>query len=95
MHAVRCFTAAALLGLAACSSLSDPVAGLPDNAEEATRTESNGDVVTEYRVAGMLRAVKVEPARGPVYYLYDHDGDGRIDNAGDNPPQTYFKLFSW
>jgi hypothetical protein len=30
-----------------------------------------------------------------VYYLYDTDGDGIVDKAGDNPPQTYFKLFRW
>ena len=59
-------------------------------------TEANGDVITEYRIAGQLRAVRVQPSRGPVYYLYDRDGDGSIDNReGDNPPVTYFRLFEW
>ena len=70
--------------------------GLPPDAVETTRTEANGDVITEYRIAGQLRAVRVQPSRGPVYYLYDRDGDGSIDNReGDNPPQTYFRLFEW
>lgn len=65
-------------------------------AEESTRTERNGDVITEFRIAGQLRAVRVQPSRGPVYYLYDRDGDGNIDARGqDNAPQTYFRLFEW
>ena len=36
--------------------------------------------VTEYRVNGRLRAIKVQPDGGfPAYYLYDTDGDGRLD----------------
>ena len=36
--------------------------------------------VTEYRVNGQLRAIKVTPdGNFPVYYLYDTDGDGRLD----------------
>ena len=34
---------------------------IPEDAVEAVRTEDNGDVVTEYRVAGQLRMVKVVP----------------------------------
>lgn len=82
--------------LAACASQPmDPVANLPPDAVPVTRTEPNGDVVTEYRVAGQLRVVRVQPSRGPVYYLYDRDGDGIPDETGDNSPQTYFKLFEW
>jgi hypothetical protein len=36
--------------------------------------------VTEYRVNGRLRAIKVTPdGNFPAYYLYDTDGDGRLD----------------
>ena len=36
--------------------------------------------VTEYRVNGQLRAIKVEPDGDlPPYFLYDTDGDGRLD----------------
>lgn len=86
---------AALLALPACSTIGNPEADIPANATPVTRTEPNGDVVTQYVVAGRIRAVKVVPARGPTYYLYDRDGDGIPDKAGDNPPQTYFKLFEW
>lgn len=86
----------ALICMAGCASLDGPAAnGIPPGAVEATRTEPNGDVVTEYRIAGQLRAVKVVPSRGPTYYLYDNDGDGLVDKPGDNPPRTYFKLFEW
>ncbi|HEY9540928.1 MAG TPA: DUF2782 domain-containing protein [Luteimonas sp.] len=82
--------------LAACASQPmDPTADLPPDAVPTTRTEANGDVITEYRVAGQLRVVRVEPSRGPVYYLYDRNRDGLPDEEGDNPPQTYFKLFDW
>ena len=37
-------------------------------------------VITEYRVNGRLRAIKVTPDGDfPPYYLYDTDGDGRLD----------------
>ena len=37
--------------------------------------------ITEYRVNGRLRAIKVTPDDEglPAYYLYDTDGDGRLD----------------
>ncbi len=41
------------------------------------------DTVTEYRVHGRLRAIKVQPNVGPAYYLYDVDGDGRLDRRSD------------
>ena len=44
------------LALAACATAS-PEEMLPTDAVPATRTESNGDVVTEYRVSGRLTMV--------------------------------------
>ena len=62
----------------------------------ASRTEANGDVVTEYRVAGALKMVKVQPFRGPAYYIYDRNGDGVVNDAdAKGGPLTYYKLFSW
>ena len=86
---VLVLTGVLLFGLAVWNVLK------PADAVSATHTEANGDVVTEYRVGNQLRVVQVQPLRGPVYYLYDKDGDGIVDKADDNPPQTYFKLFSW
>lgn len=84
-----------LLALSGCATMDNTAADIPADAVSTTRTEANGDVVTEYRVAGQLRVVRIEPPRGPAYYLYDRDGDGLPDKEGDNPPQTYFKLFEW
>lgn len=102
MHVPRlaCLPLAAALAVAlgACASV-DPVAGpeIPAGATESIKTYENGDVVTEYRVAGQLRMVQVQPTRGPVYYLYDRNGDGRLDESeGEGPVSpVYFKLFDW
>ena len=83
------------LALAACATTADPAIDIPPDAVENTRTEANGDVITEYRVAGQLRMVRVQPSRGPAYYLYERDGQLVSTKPGDDPPQTYFKLFSW
>ncbi|MDH5822064.1 DUF2782 domain-containing protein [Luteimonas sp. RD2P54] len=85
-----------LLALAACATVGAPDRPeVPANAVENTRTEPNGDVITEYRVGNQLRMVRVQPARGPEYFLYDRDGDGSLDSDIDDPPQTYFELFEW
>ncbi len=83
------------LALAACATSPDPGIDIPPDAVENSRTEANGDVITEYRVAGQLRMVRVQPPRGPAYYLYERNGQLVSTKPGDNPPQTYFKLFSW
>jgi len=82
------------LALAACAT-TEPA--IPADAVETVRTEANGDVVSEYRVAGQLRVVKVVPARGPTYYLVDSNGDGRLDSSkGEGPVSpVYFKLYEW
>jgi hypothetical protein len=56
--------------------------------------------VTEYRVNGRLRAIKVQPDGDlPAYYLYDTDGDGRLDRrrARFDPDLLIpnWVLFSW
>ncbi|MGH8027586.1 MAG: DUF2782 domain-containing protein [Pseudoxanthomonas sp.] len=91
---------APLLALAGCASLgsaqNDPGVDLAD-AQVAVRTEANGDVVEEYRVAGQMRMVKVTPTRGPAYYLIDENGDGRLDKSkGEGPVSpVYWKLYGW
>jgi hypothetical protein len=90
-----------LLTLAGCASLvsqNDPAVDLAD-AQVAVRTEPNGDVIEEYRVAGQLRMVKVTPSRGAAYYLMDENGDGRLDRSKgasekDVSP-VYWKLYGW
>ena len=81
--------------LAACATAT-PEQMLGDDAVATTRTESNGDVITEYRQSGALKMVKVVPFRGVTYYIYDRNGDGMVDAAdANNGPMTYYKLFSW
>ena len=46
-------------------------------------------------LAGALRMVKVVPSRGPTYYVYDRDGDGKLDWSKGEAPMTYYKLYSW
>ncbi len=83
------------LALAACATAS-PEEMLAQNAVPATRTEANGDMITEYRVNGRLTMVKVVPARGPTYYIYDRNGDGVVNDAdAKGGPMTYYRLFSW
>lgn len=97
---MRILLLAPLLALAGCASMgssaSDPGMDLAD-AQVAVRTETNGDVIEEYRVAGQLRMVKVTPSRGPAYYLMDENGDGRLDKSkgeGTVSP-VYWKLYGW
>ncbi|MEN1941311.1 DUF2782 domain-containing protein [Luteimonas sp. MJ246] len=86
---------AASLMLGACATNGMPADEIPADAVEATRTEANGDVVTEYRVDGRLRALKVVPSRGAPYYLFDRNGDGVVDSERDGVSPVYFKLFEW
>ena len=86
-----------LLVLAGCAS----IGGLGDapvdvrGADVAKRTQDNGDTVEEYRISGQLRMVKVIPARGAPYYIYDRNGDGRMDSDKDGVSPVYWKLYSW
>jgi hypothetical protein len=82
------------LALAACATATPMI---PADAIETVRTEANGDVVSEYRVAGQLHVVKVVHARGPTYYLIDSNGDGRLDSSkGEGPVSpVYYKLYEW
>jgi len=88
---------ASMLLLAGCATSGG--AGSPPvdvtGAEVAQRTLDNGDVVEEYRVAGQLRMVKVTPARGAPFYMYDQNGDGRLDSDRDGVAPVYWKLYSW
>lgn len=85
-----------VLTLAGCAST--PTAEAPMDvrgADVSRRTVESGDMLEEYRIQGQLRMVKVTPARGPAYYLYDRNGDGRMDNDKDGISPVYWKLYSW
>lgn len=91
---------ALVLLLGACASTPSTANAPPDdasllaNAIATVRKQPNGDEVTEYRVAGQLRAVRVVPLRGRPYTLYDRNADGRVDEDQNISP-VYFKLFEW
>ena len=80
--------------LAACATTAT-APEIPANAVEATRTAANGDVVSEYRVGGQLRMVRVQPVRGPAYYLIDRNGDGRMDATKGDVSPVYYKIYGW
>lgn len=42
--------------------------------------QGKGEQIEEYRVGGQVYMIKVTPAKGPVYFLVDTDGDGRLDD---------------
>ena len=95
MRLALSFALALALALTACATAS-PESMLSKDAVPVTRTESNGDVITEYRVAGAMTMVKVVPFRGPTYYIYDRNGDGMVNDAdGKDGPLTSYKLYSW
>ena len=86
-----------LLAVAGCASTAGSTPADIDlaNAQVAVRTEKNGDTIEEYRVGGVLRMVKVTPSRGAPFYMYDRDGDGRMDSDKDGTKPVYWKLYSW
>ena len=74
----------------------------PPTGDEAAptvsiRVEANGDRVEEYRQNGRLYMVKVTPERGPVYYLHDTDGNGKLNREDGTPSVTpvYWTLYEW
>ena len=87
-----------LLALAGCATndaaMDDPGIDLA-GAQVAVRTEANGDVIEEYRVGGQMRMVKVTPARGAPYFLFDRNSDGRMDDRRGNVSPVYWKLYGW
>jgi len=87
-----------LLALAGCATTGGNADAPPvdvSGADIARKVMDNGDTIEEYRVGGQLRMVKVTPARGAPFYLYDHNGDGRMDNDKDRVSPVYWKLYSW
>lgn len=75
----------------------------PPASDEAAPTVSirateSGDVVEEYRQNGQVYMVKVTPARGKPYYLYDDDRNGRLDRSDaerNDVSPVYWTLYEW
>ena len=85
-----------LLALAGCASMGGGSPPVDVKGADVTRKAmDNGDTIEEYRVGGALRMVKVTPSRGAQFYMYDRDGDGRMDSDKDGTKPVYWKLYSW
>ena len=62
------------------------------------RSSENGDRIEEYRQAGKVYMVRVTPARGKSYYLYDDDGNGRLDRTDadkNTVSPVYWTIYEW
>lgn len=107
MNRPALITLLALLAAAAAAEDQPQRATLPPPPEvkqgeviepEVTIIEGKDRTVEQYSVRGHVYMIKVTPRVGPPYYLYDLDGDGRMDVRQNSPmdigiPQ--WVLFSW
>ena len=62
------------------------------------RSTGNGDVVEEYREGGRIYMVHVTPKHGRPYYLYDDDGNGRLDRTDADKASVspvYWTIYTW
>lgn len=75
----------------------------PPAAEDAgptvsIRSSDNGDVVEEYRQGGKIFMVRITPAHGKPYYLYDDDRNGRLDRTDADRASVspvYWTIYQW
>lgn len=62
-------------------------------------TRKGGSRIEEYSYRGRVYAIKIDPVVGPVYYLYDFDGDGAMESPQDPlqeiPKTAQWRLFEW
>ncbi|MDX3934630.1 DUF2782 domain-containing protein [Stenotrophomonas sp.] len=87
---------AGLLALAGCATGGGDRPPVDVTGADVLKTiQDNGDTIEEYRVGGQLRMVKVTPSRGAPFYMYDQNGDGRMDSDKDGVSPVYWKLYSW
>ncbi|MET0066623.1 MAG: DUF2782 domain-containing protein [Candidatus Thiodiazotropha sp.] len=52
---------------------------------DVTIIKKDEGTISEYRINGQLYMVKIQPLKGPAYYLIDRDGDGEFDSRSDDP----------
>jgi hypothetical protein len=52
---------------------------------DVTIIKKDEGTIYEYRINGQLYMVKIQPVKGPAYYLVDRDGDGEFDSRSDDP----------
>ena len=83
---------------------SGEVMPLRDSTAEALEADvviqqKEGARVSVHRAGGQVRAVRIEPTVGPVYYLVDTDGDGNLDQRTNSLNADFlvnmWGLISW
>ncbi len=65
---------------------------------EVTIIEREDEILYEYSVNGQVYMVRIQPKRGPAYYLLDMDGDGDYDVQGNDPAKIvvpHWVFFRW
>ncbi len=92
---LSCALAAALAGCATNGAMPGDPGFDVSAADVAVRTQSNGDVIEEFRMGGQLRMVRVTPFRGAPYYLVDRDGSGKLQPEDRNVSPVYWELYRW
>ena len=86
-----------IVGSAGAENATDAVPAPPDlplpdvivNGEviepEVKIIKQEEGTIYEYRINGQLYMVKIQPVKGPAYYLVDRDGDGEFDSRSTDP----------
>ena len=54
---------------------------------QITTRKSGADTVHEYRIKGKLYQQKIQPAKGPAYYLIDEKGEGKFTRVDGPEPK--------
>lgn len=52
-----------------------------------TTRQSGSDTIYEYRIRGKLYQQKIQPAKGPAYYLVDDKGEGKFTRVDGPEPK--------
>ncbi|OPX54529.1 Protein of unknown function [Oceanospirillum multiglobuliferum] len=75
---------ALFFGLLLCLPLAQAQAENQQPEPEITIRDGGDRTLYEYRVNGVLYAIKVKPKMGPEYYLVDVNGDGNYVRSESN-----------
>ena len=54
---------------------------------QITTRQSGGDTIDEYRIKGKLYQQRIQPAKGPAYYLIDDKGEGKFTRVDGPEPK--------
>jgi hypothetical protein len=54
---------------------------------EIVTRKAGSDTIHEYRISGRLYQQKVQPAKGPAYYLIDEKGEGKFTRVDGPEPK--------